>query len=57
MGEHNMSAKFLSALVAVVLAASAAIVSVSGEERPAPVRADASVTHEDTMRPTDTGWQ
>ncbi|MFJ3601099.1 MULTISPECIES: hypothetical protein [unclassified Streptomyces] len=52
-----MFARFSSALVAVALAASAVVVSVSEKGRPAPMRADASVTHEDTMQPTDTGWQ
>ncbi len=52
-----MSAKFSSALVAVVLAISAVVVSVSGSSHPAPVRVDALAASGVAMSPTDTGWQ
>ncbi|MEU6301336.1 hypothetical protein [Streptomyces chartreusis] len=50
-----MSAKFSSALVAVVLAVSAVVVSVSGSSHPAPARVDASAAA--VMSLNDTGWQ
>ncbi len=52
-----MSAKISSALVAVVLAVSAVVVSVSGSSHSAPVRVDASAASQVTVSLNDTGWQ